>query len=157
MLLGGLWHGANWTFVLWGMWHGILLCLEHALGVKGAPTRFRVHRWAFTLLLVILGWVMFRSPDAGSAWNFYQALFSFDGIGLSDVFIGDIDRLQVAVLLVACGIAAVGGASQYLPPKLVRQYLSIPAASPLLLFPMFILTLLKLSAQSYSPFLYFQF
>ena len=157
MLLGGLWHGANWTFLLWGMWHGILLCLEHALGVKSSPARFSPHRWALTFLFVILGWVMFRSPGAGAAWNFYQAMFGFDGLGLSEVFTGDIDRLQVATLLLACGVAALGGASQYLPPSVVHRYLTAPAASPLLLFPVFVLALLKLSAQSYSPFLYFQF
>ena len=157
MLLGGLWHGANWTFVLWGMWHGTLLCLEYALRVNSSPTRFRVHRWALTFFLVILGWVMFRSASAGAAWSCYQAMFSFDGTGLSDVFAGDIDRLQVAVLLLAFGVAALEGAREHLPPRLVHLYLAAPAASPLLLFPVFLLTLLKLSAQSYSPFLYFQF
>jgi alginate O-acetyltransferase complex protein AlgI len=148
MLLGGLWHGANWTFVLWGIWHGALLCFEAALGVKGTPERFRVHRWALTFLLVILGWVMFRASDVSSAWHFYTAMFSFDGAGLSDVFVGYINTMQIAVLLLAIVVAALSGAN---------LTFNAPLAVRMLLFPLFLLTLLKLCAQSYSPFLYFQF
>ncbi|HEY0342771.1 MAG TPA: MBOAT family protein [Steroidobacteraceae bacterium] len=157
MLLGGLWHGANWTFVLWGLWHGTLLCLEHSSGIKGTPARFRVHRWLLTFVCVVVGWVMFRSGSVLTAWHFYQAMFSFDGNGVSDAFGADINRLQVAILLLAYGVVALGGISQYLPPRIAQQYLARPAAAPLLLFPLFLLTLLKLCAQSYSPFLYFQF
>ena len=157
MLLGGLWHGANWTFVLWGMWHGTLLCIEAALGVNSAPRRFRAHRWALTFLFVILGWVMFRAGDVTSAWHFYEAMFSFDGRGLSDVFVGDLNLMQIAILLLAIAVAALGGAAEYLPPQLARATLGRPLSVRLLLFPLFLLTLLKLCAQSYSPFLYFQF
>jgi alginate O-acetyltransferase complex protein AlgI len=157
MLLGGLWHGANWTFVLWGMWHGILLCIEYAFGVKGTPERFRIHRWVFTFLFVILGWIMFRAPTVHSALQFYEAMLSFDGQGLSEVFRGNINTLQVATLLLAIGVAAVNGAAEYLPRRFTTRFLLRPAAAPLLLFPLFLLTLLKLCAQSYSPFLYFQF
>ncbi len=158
MLLGGLWHGANWTFVLWGMWHGTLLCIEAALGVGNAPQRFRVHRWALTFLFVILGWVMFRAADVGAAWRFYQAMFSFDGPGLSDAFRGNINLMQIAILLLAIGVATWGGAGQYRqPPATPRPALLRYMAARLLLFPLFVLTLLKLCAQSYSPFLYFQF
>lgn len=156
MLLGGLWHGANWTFVLWGTLHGTLLCIEHALGVSSNPTRFRLHRWLPTLLFVMVGWVMFRAANVRAAWHMYRAMFSFEVRGLSDALLGDINRLQFDVLLVACLVAAVGGARQYLAMPQLRRYLGAPALS-LLLFPLFVLALLKLSAQSYSPFLYFQF
>ena len=157
MLLGGLWHGANWTFVLWGMWHGTLLCTEQALGVKSNPTRFRVHRWLLTFFFVVLGWIMFRSSNVTTAWRFYAAMFSFDGQGLSDVFVSGIDRMQVAVLLLALVVAGIGGAAEFWPPTLVGRYVTRVTAASLLLFPLFALAVLKLSAQSYSPFLYFQF
>jgi alginate O-acetyltransferase complex protein AlgI len=157
MLLGGLWHGANWTFVLWGIWHGTLLCIEQALGVKSAPARFRVHRWLLTFMFVVLGWVMFRSRNVATAWQFYAAMFSFDGQGLSDVFMSGINRMQVAMLLLACAVAGIGGAAEYLPPQFVGRYVTRAAAASLVIFPLFALAVLKLSAQSYSPFLYFQF
>jgi alginate O-acetyltransferase complex protein AlgI len=157
MLLGGLWHGANWTFVLWGAWHGLVLCIERVLGVKPGAQRFRPHRWALTLLIVVLGWVMFRSDNVGAALRMYGAMFRFDGAGLSDVYASAISSLEIATLLLAIAVAAVTGtmslrpASQ--PPLRAHGHL----ATQLLIWPLFLLAILKLSAQSYSPFLYFQF
>lgn len=69
MLLGGLWHGANWTFVAWGAYHGVLLLGERALGERVLRVPSLLMRVA-TFLLVIVGWVFFRSPDfsVAGAW-----------------------------------------------------------------------------------------
>jgi alginate O-acetyltransferase complex protein AlgI len=167
MLLGGLWHGANWTFVLWGAWHGALLAAERALGVKAPVDRaapsFRPHRWALTFLCVVLGWVLFRSDSVGDAATLYAAMFRFDGAGLSPVYAAGITGLQSATLALAFGVLAVRGwqkrgqvhfsgdvqANGMVPRKM--------HLTPFLLLPLFALSVLKLSAQSYSPFLYFQF
>jgi len=59
MLLGGLWHGANWTFVLWGVWHGVGL-----IGQRYAPMRFgRVFGWCITVCFVLYGWLLFRAES----------------------------------------------------------------------------------------------
>jgi alginate O-acetyltransferase complex protein AlgI len=157
MLLGGLWHGANWTFVLWGAWHGSLLGVERALGVKQAPERFRIHRWLPTFFCVVLGWVMFRADSAAAAWRMYRAMFGFDGLGLSEVYAGDISRLQIGTLLLAAALTAALGLRQYLTPRQLPRPGWRPLAAAALLLPLFLLSVLKLSAQSYSPFLYFQF
>jgi alginate O-acetyltransferase complex protein AlgI len=68
-----------------------------------------------------------------------------------------INRMQMAMLLLACAVAGIGGAGEYLPANFLRRYVAKPAAASLVLFPLFTLAVLKLSAQSYSPFLYFQF
>jgi alginate O-acetyltransferase complex protein AlgI len=68
MLLGGLWHGANWTFVVWGAYHGALLALAHGwrrLGLPALPGR--ALRVFVTFQLVSVGWVLFRAPDLGAA------------------------------------------------------------------------------------------
>ncbi len=68
MVLGGLWHGAAWTFVAWGAFHGAGLCVERA--IKG---RFRAPawvRWAITFHLIVFGWVLFRSVDLETAGTF---------------------------------------------------------------------------------------
>jgi alginate O-acetyltransferase complex protein AlgI len=72
MLLGGLWHGAAWGFVLWGGLHGVGLVVERQL-------RGRVHapawlRWAIVFNLVVLGWVLFRSESIDLAWTFLTRL-----------------------------------------------------------------------------------
>jgi alginate O-acetyltransferase complex protein AlgI len=72
MLLGGLWHGAAWLFIVWGAWHGLLLVLTHALKKSGMmPSNAHpVGRWvnrSVTFLLVVIGWVFFRSADVHTA------------------------------------------------------------------------------------------
>jgi hypothetical protein len=74
MVLGGLWHGAAWTFVLWGTYHGVGLCLEHALAGKlKTPAWFR---WLITLNLVVLGWILFRAQGIGNFWAMVKRLAS---------------------------------------------------------------------------------
>jgi len=157
MLLGGLWHGANWTFVLWGGWHGLVLCIERKLGVKPDPSRFRPHRWLLTFLVVVVGWVMFRSENLGAAMRMYGAMFRFDGAGLSDVYAGSITSIEIATLALAIAVAAVAGATSRRPAPLPPVFVHRHAAVQLMVWPLFLLAVLKLSAESYSPFLYFQF
>jgi alginate O-acetyltransferase complex protein AlgI len=66
-LVTGLWHGANWTFVLWGAYHGILLLLERLTGA-GRGSGIRPVPWqTVTVVLVVLGWVLFRAPTRVAA------------------------------------------------------------------------------------------
>ena len=80
MLLGGLWHGAQWTFVAWGGFHGVILCFERIAGIgheRAAPRGLvAVARIVLTFCVVGLGWVLFRSPTFGVAISVYRALFA---------------------------------------------------------------------------------
>ena len=90
MLLGGLWHGANWTFVVWGGLHGVYLAV-HKLLLRGRKpeTRIRIRGWksavwafsrvAFTFVLVLLTWLFFRSPDFQTAFTMLSGILSFQG------------------------------------------------------------------------------
>ena len=77
MLLGGLWHGAAWTFVVWGFFHGLIITATHTLNNISLFQRFgentalwtRLLKWASTLYLVLIGWVFFRAQDLGSAMD----------------------------------------------------------------------------------------
>ena len=83
MLLGGLWHGASWTFVVWGGLHGLYLAVERFLTArfKGAAIArtwvFRVCLALFTYFLVNLTWVFFRAEDFATAWRMITAMFGF--------------------------------------------------------------------------------
>jgi alginate O-acetyltransferase complex protein AlgI len=86
-IVTGLWHGANWTFVLWGAWHGLLLVIERASGWR--ERRFVslgsvVAARALTLLLVMAGWVIFRATDLAGAAHYYAALAVPSFAGLPD-------------------------------------------------------------------------
>jgi alginate O-acetyltransferase complex protein AlgI len=67
MTLGGLWHGAAWTFVLWGLWHGAALAGERYLRTHVAMRPPALLAWSGTLLIVLVGWVLFRSGDLQTA------------------------------------------------------------------------------------------
>ncbi len=88
MLLGGLWHGANWTFVVWGALHGTYLCIERLLRGGLARSRFEGYRpgpWALlglgvvTYLLVNLTWVFFRAKDFAKAWAVLRGMLGGNG------------------------------------------------------------------------------
>jgi alginate O-acetyltransferase complex protein AlgI len=74
MLLGGLWHGANWTFVVWGAYHGTLLAIGKRAGPAFASVPAALRR-AGTFLLVLFGWVIFRSTDLGMAGEWLGRMF----------------------------------------------------------------------------------
>ena len=114
MLLGGLWHGAAWTFVAWGGLHGL------ALAFNGAAVRRRWHlpsvvAWPSTLLFVVLAWVLFRAPDFATAARIYQGMAGLSGPGHARVDSPAVAALAVLVALV--GPASQTVALQRLPPR----------------------------------------
>ena len=86
MLLGGLWHGAGWTFVIWGGLHGLYLVLQQAWQrLFGAAQGYCWLRWwpgVLTFLAVMLAWVFFRAPDVATAWDITGALVGANGVSL---------------------------------------------------------------------------
>jgi D-alanyl-lipoteichoic acid acyltransferase DltB (MBOAT superfamily) len=76
--VSGLWHGANWTFLCWGALHGVLLCMERALGI--GRTRYRglsrLMHWGLTFLLVSMGWVLFRAATLHDALAVYTSILT---------------------------------------------------------------------------------
>lgn len=157
MLLGGLWHGANWTFVLWGGWHGLWLAIERALG-WGKQTRFQPLSWLFTLLLVMVGWVLFRAHSVGEAFVMYGAMFSWPSLELSPDLSFSITRMSLALLVVGIGVVLWSLLPNRVPSLLRQAVLRHAMVLQLVVqVPLFALALVKLVASSYSPFLYFQF
>ncbi|MNT24080.1 Peptidoglycan O-acetyltransferase [compost metagenome] len=171
MLLGGLWHGANFTYIIWGAWHGMWLAIERALGLDTNPQRFNPIKWAFTFLLVVVGWVIFRAENLDVAGRMYGAMFSFGDWQLSELNRANLTGLQVATLLVAYATLAFFGLRDFYrnaKPAIKASPVAVHADGSLsldwglyvtraLVLLLFVASILKLSAQSYSPFLYFQF
>ena len=64
MVLGGLWHGAAWNFVLWGLFHGFILCLYRGLNIKASPSLpMRLLQWQIMFMLTLFGWLLFRAKS----------------------------------------------------------------------------------------------
>ena len=116
MFLGGLWHGAGWTFVAWGGLHGLYLVINHAwhrarqmLGWSNA-TSSRIGKlmaWLITFVAVVVGWVFFRATDFHSAVAILKGMFGINGVALPNAI-----------------LARIGGVGDWLQEHGVRAYLS---------------------------------
>lgn len=84
-LISGLWHGASWTFVFWGAYYGFFLCLEKAFAGRMPIAIPGVLRQAGTFLIVMVGWVFFRSDSFGQAGAMLGAMFGLTGANRADV------------------------------------------------------------------------
>ena len=148
MLLGGLWHGANFTFVIWGAWHGAILAVERYLEERFGPSRLpAVVRVAKTMLLVIIGWVFFRAADVAGAMRMFKGMAGFQGLGFTDAMSWQV--VPERLLVLALGIGLV-----YAMPWLRARRGSVLRYA---LIPLFVWAVATLSSQSFTPFLYFQF
>ncbi len=147
MLLGGLWHGANWTFVVWGGAHGVALAVNHVWESRGVRLPAAL-AWLLTMLFVICGWVLFRSPDFLHAG---QVLASM--IGLHELGAITLDREYVAVLAFGTVVATLGPTSQDAALRLLRpdSWLAVPAGMALAYL------LLLVGGRLPNAFIYFQF
>ena len=101
MLLGGLWHGSSWNFVIWGGIHGLFLSLEkYTFSVFKIKT-FNAFGYIYTFIVVIIAWVFFRATDFSSAWAIVGKILSLD---YGSLFIGNINSFINALLLMCLGL-----------------------------------------------------
>ncbi len=105
MLIGGLWHGAAWTFVVWGGLHGIYLCIERLLREQLAPARWQqnaIVRFGYGVLTwfgVMFAWIWFRANDFSSAWLIQSKLFDVSTLRAGIAASGSDQRIAVVALL----------------------------------------------------------
>ncbi len=147
MLLGGLWHGANWTFVAWGGLHGAALAANHVWSSRGLRMP-RPLGWALTLLFVMACWVLFRSQTFAAAGNMLRSMLGLHGIGHVPL-----DRTVAGILLAGTAVALLGPTSQgaALLRLRPRPWLAIPAGLALTFL------LLLIGGRLQNAFIYFQF
>lgn len=157
-LLTGIWHGAAWTFVLWGIYYGVLLVIERLSGVaRWADERLTALRRAVTLFLVIIGWVLFRARSLGDAARVYKAMLP--------VHLGSITPgVHAALTRETVGALLIGVATFLLPPDFVLGRLVIDGpwrgralAARIAAAAVLPVAAIAVAAGSFSPFLYFRF
>ena len=154
-LICGLWHGASWTFVIWGGLHGALLCGERWLRARGVRDRLpEMLKPLRTLFIWIVIGVFFRAPDLEIATGFYRGMIGLHGFALSDALAWQVTGLQLTTLCAAYLMIFVEPFwRSHLRPRLVGSaWLSAGAA-----FAVFLLAVVRLAARGYEPFLYYQF
>jgi D-alanyl-lipoteichoic acid acyltransferase DltB (MBOAT superfamily) len=147
MFLGGLWHGAAWTFVVWGSLHGLALGINH-LWRKTKIQLPSLLAWFVTMIFVVFCWVIFRAENFATASTILQSMAGLNG--LSMLSSADYKPLVVIVALL---MAVIGPASQHVIFEKVAPRPGYAFACTLAL----IWLLLIIGDNGYSEFIYFQF
>ena len=153
MLLGGLWHGASWNFVIWGGIHGGMLAFERSPGRRATLLRLpRVAQVALTFVIVVFAWVFFRARDLPSAIAYCQSML---GLGAAQpgagLIAGTIYQPYYLWSVVLAGIVTWAGIQTWDWTR--RITLSKSAA----ILALFWVSLLVMATQAYNPFIYFIF
>lgn len=158
-VLTGFWHGANWTYLVWGLYHGALLIIERGFRLDETPVsrERRVARRALTFVLVVVGWVFFRSVDLPQALTMIGHMLLPDFTGLTDVVSEAFTNQRLVILLLALVIV-------FLPAHPVTgPLLESSRSKPATVLRVTIMTAgliyaaILVAAGTFSPFLYYQF
>jgi alginate O-acetyltransferase complex protein AlgI len=147
MVLGGLWHGANWTFVAWGAYHGGGLALQRAL-----PS-LRIPRWlaiVLTFHFTVLGFLIFRAHDLAQ-------VVTLVGTFLSDPLPHASDREALVQLCTLLGVVAVIEWWQHRRGDDLDLLMKLPRPVQAVLYAFFLFSILVLGATYGQQFIYFQF
>ena len=151
MGLGGLWHGASWTFLAWGLLHGGGLVMERVLGWRsaaGLPGHVLLLRGLVVFHLVCAGWILFRAADLGVAGGMFSALLRFD-------VAPEAATLRITLLCAfALGLHLLPGDWTQ---RLERALAPLPAPALGIAFGLFLLAVLAAGPEGVAPFIYFQF
>lgn len=161
--LTGLWHGASWNFVLWGLYYFVFLLMERTFLRRALDRLPRIVPRVYLLFVVFTGWILFRFTDIRLGWTVFLGLFGRNGAGFTDFAVTTTlknNLFLLAAALVACTplIKTLGNRiSRYVRnrPVLGRAWqIAVYAAAPVLLL---LLSTASLVGDSYNPFIYFQF
>lgn len=147
----GLWHGASWNFVLWGLYYGALLVLEKKLLSKWFSKLPAAVGWAYTALATLFGWVIFYQTDFAGIGRTFAALFGFGGTETA-LSLGVLPYLPI---LIPAALFATP-----LPKRLydrARGSMAGVVLCDLLLAGLFVLSVASLTSDTFNPFIYFRF
>jgi alginate O-acetyltransferase complex protein AlgI len=153
MLLGGLWHGAAWTFVAWGALHGAALACERALGKQSLYHRWpRAVRVAITFTIVSIGWVFFRSDSISDAGSFLASLVGLAADAPANTLLSGMTHQPWLLAWLATAAVVTWAA-----PQSWDWTRRITAPRGAALIGLFWISLLLLATGSFNPFIYFIF
>lgn len=148
--LTGIWHGANWTFLVWGLLYFVLLTIEKL-------TKFHEKIGGFghiyTMLFVILGWVLFRADSISAAVSYMGAMFGLTSNGLCDDLI--LTYLSYNKVYFIFGILACFPIQKLIKPKISEKLYNV--LSVIVLAALFVISISFMVKGSYNPFIYFNF
>ena len=157
-VLTGFWHGANFQFLAWGLWHGLFLIVERLFTAREVKSRnFVPLRYAITMLIVVIGWVFFRSPGLRYAFKFLGIMFGIvqpENVGFTIWY-----YLSPKVIFLLC--LAVAASTPVYKLSLdffrLRNTVLLKRITPALILVLFFVCMVFVASSSYNPFIYFRF
>lgn len=152
-LLTGIWHGANWTFILWGLLYFVLLTIEKLTGISKSK-KFKILRHFYTLFFVIMGWVLFRADNLTQAWNYFCALFGSTGILIDNTAIFMFSENFIYFVLAAIISTPV---LSILYKKYLKENKIVSIILAICLVILLLVSVTYIVKGAYNPFIYFNF
>ncbi len=166
-LLCGLWHGASWNFIIWGLWYGLFLVLERLEIGSRLRAAWRPVRHLYALGVIMIGWVLFRTDDLSHALYYLRALSGLNGAGSGQYYPDQYLDNEVGLILIVGGMAALPlatflkklsggfGGSPWARHRAVTY--GISAVHIAFLGLLFVLSCSAVAVGTYNPFIYFKF
>ena len=157
-MLTGLWHGASWNFVLWGVYYGVLLMIEKIFLLKWLEKIPRLFRHMYCLFLVVIGWTIFAQTDFAVLGEYLQTMFGAGGVLVDSTFIYHLSCN--AVLLVVLCLCSVDYKPLVAKCKKLSTFMQSSAydvVRSVIMVVLMAVCFAFLVGDSYNPFLYFRF
>ena len=153
MFVSGVWHGANWTFVCWGLYHAFFMIVERANNKQALYYKLpKVVQLTFTQIIVLFGWVLFRADSIGEAWRMWKCMLGLNAVSTTDAI------LSAEIFTPSCqffmALAFMLSFWKFLSYDWCDK---VSPQSVAVAMVIFVVAILALFTQSYNPFLYFQF
>ncbi len=153
-LLTGIWHGAAWNFIVWGSWHGLFLIFERIIKKQHfiivVP---RIIKYIYTMLVVLIGWVLFRAPDLTSAFKYLGIMFGFikpENVGFKVWYF--LNRKIIFTII----LGAVASLPVLKKINIKNDNIRV-VISNIGCIILFVISLMFIITSTYNPFIYFRF
>lgn len=158
MLLSGLWHGAQFTFVLWGLWYGIFMVIEVA-GFRNILQRNSILAHIYSLFVIIFGWVIFRSVDLEHCFLYWKIMCI--PVGITFDYVKEFASYDILFTIVMGMFFSIDWRSKYkkivLAMPLKNKIFIAKISSMIIASILLILSVMSIFTNSYNPFIYFRF
>lgn len=164
-LVTGMWHGANWTFIFWGIWHGVFIIIERTVGMKNDDAQsYDLLRHIYTMIAVVVGWTMFRADSVGQGIGFVKLMF---GMGIPDYVPFGLEYYLSSynIFIITTALILSTPIIMYLKDATIDKltelrgnaYVYCRIVDDLYLVLVLVLCISSLASSTYNPFIYFRF
>ena len=144
-LLTGLWHGASWNFVLWGLYYAIILIIEKFILKNILDKLPNLLKHCYALILIVIGWVIFYFTDFNMLSDAFKSLIGLNGLGdIQVLFNLQILKVRTIIIFIIAILAST---------PLFKKYIN----NNIVLIIVFLISIITLLVSSYNPFIYFRF